>query len=716
MEGGSTESETETLEDLIDPRVQVASSNNASSVSGSAYENEDINVDLQPTESTDDEESEASLKSLKLSDSGSSAGRKPKSKRRRQDPKADQFYNNCYRELLNDTIREVLQSPSIEDFEALQPSQIGVTKWSPQEKGLFFHGLSRSGKDNIHGIAMQIGTKSEMEVRVYMQLLQTATVDHQLLDRTSQVLTASDLPAAVEVSNECVHALDEAAEALRRLQNRRERRVERRKHGELWRLNSETASWVEESLADGDEEKAEISRFLPATDLLNLHRFVELSTRVFMNSAILEDNWQSIALKHESPSLMYTAFSDFHTLAVSLTKRLVQASLYFAMSRRRSTDKSRPNTKRVVKRRDVVAALQVLGAETDPKAQWIGMARRCNLNVFENLRRWTRTGKGDKLSYKVVEKSLRDVRYYKHKLKARQASGTQIASELISSSPDIDEPTSSSSVGSPSEADREGETPSNDNKVDSHGDSRPRKRQRAQGDLEKDQDDYMKILDEQASLHEEQRLWQMLEREPPAKVNLRKASIPKRPTALRGVAHNLEDWRNWLNYKNEWEVFATPVPLEAWTLHRRKRRRSDSSPSSISGQYLEDLNESSGNQSSSDIGLEEAHTGIHQDDIDTRSSRGSGAENYVNDDDDDNDNSSIKNEDAKEASSDAEAPDTTSDKESHDEEKDGITEDRTDSSDNENSSGSSSSGKEPQSPRNEAAESDADASSHSYET
>ena len=668
MEDISTDSETETLEDIVDPKSQSCSPIHASSASGSEYENRDTDIEPQPSVSTDDKISQASSRSLEDSDSELSAGRITKGKgRRRKDPKADQLYNDGYRKLLNDNIQEVLESPFVEESEMLQASQIGLTNWSPLEKSAFFHNLSRCGKDDIHRLAMQIGTKSEMEVRVYMQFLQTAAVDHQLHDRKHQLLAVSDLPAAAEVSEECVIALGEAAEALRRLQNRREKRVERRKHGELWRLNSETASWVDERLAEGDEAQAEVLRLLPAADLLNLQHFVKLSSYVFMNSTTWEDNWQSIALKHESPSLMYTAFSDFHTLAVSLTKRLMQTSLYFAMSRRRATDKSKTRIKRVVKRRDVVAALQVLGMVTDSKAHWIGIARRCKLDVFESLKRRTRTGQGEKLSYEIVEKTLHGGKASKDRFEAYQTAGMETASEPKASNLSslyVDEPTSSSSVDSSSEADMEVETLLNDAKVSlNNKGSRARKRQRTEERLEKDQDDYTELLDEQANLYEEERLWQILDREPQTKLNPNKVTIPKRPIVVRKVAQDLEDWRTWLDYKNEWEAFATPLPLEALTMNRKKRQRSNDSSSSVLVQYsFGTSNDGVGKGSFSESHLKEVDIRIHEHETDIRSAQGSSVEESSGDHD------AMESEDAEEPSLDSEDPGSTSGNEAYNEE------------------------------------------------
>src|SRR4051794_6659386 len=83
---------------------------------------------------------------------------------------------------------------------------------------------------------------------------------------------------------------------------------------------------------------------------------------------------------HESTSIRHRAFSDLHTLAVSLTRRLVHATLFQARTR----IELRPHFEHsdAVTRNDVSTALKILGVTPTSEPYWQGFARRNGVRVF----------------------------------------------------------------------------------------------------------------------------------------------------------------------------------------------------------------------------------------------------------------------------------------------------------------------------------------------
>lgn len=136
----------------------------------------------------------------------------------------------------------------------------------------------------------------------------------------------------------------------------------------------------------------QILQAIPQADLLHADTMLSLSKNLFMNrSPDLPSpwpHWSEYTSEHvPEPSILRTAFNDFHTLVVSLTKRLMQTAVIQATSRLRS---QRRRTKKgvmpFVKTRDVLSAIDILGLKRDGRARWTGVARRCNVRVFDEQR------------------------------------------------------------------------------------------------------------------------------------------------------------------------------------------------------------------------------------------------------------------------------------------------------------------------------------------
>ena len=471
-------------------------------------------------------------------------------------------YNDDYRELFNSTVKEIASIKSSETGNVLQESQVGVTVWSSEEKRAFFRALARRGRQDIRGIANDIDSKSESEVHVYSDMLYKAVVGQQIYETRKDLLDTSKLEAALEVRGDCCAALDIAAEALSALQQNEEERAEKKRHKELALLTPRIARWVERCTLASEGGKEEVSKQIPAASLLNLMNFLTLSKQFFMNSVIAEDNWRSYTGKETgSPSIMYTAFSDFHALSISITQRLVQSSLFFAMSRLKAMSASGQYTPRShVRRRDVIAALNVLGMKTDAKTFWATAARRCKLRVYDKVR--SRQVLGKRYCYMEVERILSSG------MISNPDSPVITAKDAIASTPreseTLTESTASVSEGSVSsdsistEADGSSALLNDEDQSETPLDPTDKQHYKQEGH-DQLEEAYAEALDQQASFDEERRLWEMLGEDPAEKMEPVDVSLPKRPFPIRKDKEELVDWRESVDYAGDWETHKTPV-------------------------------------------------------------------------------------------------------------------------------------------------------------
>lgn len=472
-------------------------------------------------------------------------------------------YNDGYRELFNSTVLEIASNKPSETNDLLQESQIGATVWSPKEKEAFFHSLARRGRQDIRGIATDIGSKSESEVYVYSDLLCKAAADQQIHGPRKNLLDTSKLEAALEVGEYCCAALNRAAEALSALQQIEEERSERKRHKHLAVLTPRIARWVERGTVGPEGGTDEVSLQIPAASLLNLANFLALSKRFFMNSVVAENNWRSYsARKNKSPSIMYTAFSDFHALSISITQRLVQSSLLMAVSRLRAVSASGHRPRSHVRRGDVLATLNVLGMKINAKSFWAMAARRCKLRVYDKVRH--RQVFGKRYSYMEVERIL--------------SSSPEMTDKDVSPSisrqgralPKSSASASERSVSSDSisfEADGSGAL-SNDGDLSATSSDPTNEQDHSQEGRDQIQDAYAEARDQQASRNEEHQLWKMLGEDTTEEVEPVRVEQPKGPFSTRKDHEDLSDWREWVDYAGIWETHETLVSRKSFANDR----------------------------------------------------------------------------------------------------------------------------------------------------
>lgn len=341
-----------------------------------------------------------------------------------------------YRDHLNANILEITGSENRDaDHGHLEPSQIGASFWTTKEKQKFFAALQSRGPGDLLGLATAIGTKSEPEIQAYILLLQQGTRELQAKSRLE--LASADLPSAAEIGGECLQAEEAAAEALEAKSRAMEEEKEKSRWSEEhWLIDEDEAAALDEQYEDAVEHddaaahddnvegEANPDPTAGASDghdkpsptslkLLKASTLLQLSRSVFMNSKDPSSNWHTFTEESSphgdllSPSIRRTALEDFHNLVVSLTRRLMQVSIFQAMSRLRAS--ADPRIQPNVHVFDVVAARETMGLRTRGPEYWARAVKRCGVEVYADAKKYRAEGgrKGTKVGYKLSENELR---------------------------------------------------------------------------------------------------------------------------------------------------------------------------------------------------------------------------------------------------------------------------------------------------------------------
>ncbi|PYH48905.1 uncharacterized protein BP01DRAFT_353211 [Aspergillus saccharolyticus JOP 1030-1] len=543
-------------------------------------------------------------------------------------------------EIYADVLRQLTSDNSFDsadpDTERHNSTQDGVVIWSPQEKDILYRVLERKGKEGIREAARALGSKSEIEVQEHLQLLHSSFQRRHLEAGHSRAILLADVPAAAEIGEECHAVLENYAELLRLEEQQEEDVAGRQKHHNFWIINQRSAAYLDSqaktakidsrpkarelshhnttNASDQISEKANghaakdmekgssaqldtqgadshnYSSVHLTAGLFRMENWVRLSERLFMNfgSTRLDDNWHHLSFADENPSLTADAFADFYALAVSLTRRLVQSSLFFAEARLRKWRDAGQERALEVKSRDVRTALDVLNINRNSSEFWVGLARRLSLDVVDN--RHVKDWKSIQMDYDEVEDILsgrlplptqpgsisRSV--------SRARGGIEVADEHDSDSGSTIEHLVS---GQPAPSSFMDEDP-----VDS-------------------EDDYAEYVDKEASRTEESNLWKLIGRPHPRTTSRvpghdevegvnesdllsMKPESRKRPFGERKSMEDLLDWRDRLQYRSEWEEYGHEVfDLQDEILeNRRKRRRHEHEDSPSSSPALVDSDDS----------------------------------------------------------------------------------------------------------------------------
>lgn len=459
--------------------------------------------------------------------------------------------NLDYLNLLNREIEDAAQRVCLDDREENlpPPSQLGLTPWSGLEKEIFFEAVARMGKDDLEGISARIGSKSVVEVKQYITLLEEEIQSRYASDRKF-VSEMASYPAAVELSQSCCRALEETADSISTKQERREQHREEKKWGDAWDLTPELARRLDQgdtSVLDG--------MTLPSTDFFDLRQWLQLSREVFMNSAIESENWAYI--DEDPPSIWATTLEDFHSLVVSVTRRLVQTTIFASMSRiRDNLDYRQGATRKVIRGKDVRAAATLLGMPHNAQEFWLNSARRLRLSVHDD----TPEEGGQKvtpvpLTYDQVESLLAMAEpEFKTEEDSDEADDEESEESDISaeSGGAVTIPDSQESL-----VDVEADEVLRHSAADFPETHKMRQVLKNRVATEQQQEQHADLCDDYASYHAELEMWDLLQKEPP--MELPKKPEPPGPSTRSSL--NVESiykigrrWREHTEPWSEWEL------------------------------------------------------------------------------------------------------------------------------------------------------------------
>ncbi|KAK3306668.1 uncharacterized protein B0T15DRAFT_527910 [Chaetomium strumarium] len=389
------------------------------------------------------------------------------------------------------------------------------------------------------------------------------------------------MPAAVELSQACCAALEEAADAVSLRQEAYEERAERKRWGggDHWLIGKRNWREVERDPPEGMEA---------VLGLLKAGNWLWLSERVFMNSTVEEYNWASVG--EEKPAVRATALEDFYAIALEITRRLVAATIFVAESRVRAKSRQDVRVRRRVRRQDVEAAALSLGLSMNRRGFWARCARRLRLDIHgdedqgQDVPDWVgQREEREPMSYDEVERALglEPDSVEEDTASDDEADSSGDDAEIrddLAALPDSDSGSIELGAGTQYDTEYE-ESPVEDeaekeaiqremNEILHHSaleypeTSTARNALRKRIRAERAHEAYADAVDAKASYHEEKRLWALLGRKPP--MELAKVDVPAEPPKdtkktvddlVRGFARIPGDWRSKLeNVPSWWEM------------------------------------------------------------------------------------------------------------------------------------------------------------------
>jgi hypothetical protein len=516
---------------------------------------------------------------------------------------------NAYNNLLVEMEKDVALENMNEHPEILTVEQYGAVVWTATEKELFFNMLDRKGKNGIKEIAAAIPTKSELEVMHYIDLLHEGLINEHFQHQQNATLLMGDYPGAAEVSEECEEKLEEFADIMTMKEEAENSWASRDKFHKYGIITEATAS----ELVKEEVNPPLFGGIDQAANLLNVPVWLQLSRKLFMNlgGRRIEDNWIYLkSFSAESPSMTGEALMDFYALTMSITRRLIQSSLFFAMSRVRAVEQMGQKDLHHVCKRDIKAALDTLNMAYGRGNLLVDFARRSGILIRDvrNRKGW----KPRVLDYDEVEKmmSLDDDEYEEAGL---DASGSEIDyddeydGEDEEEGGEEEEPVDQAQAEEPSQKPQDqdqglGFGPQLQPEVEAvmepqpepgPGPPQPLPRQRrysegsykSQSEAEPDSDaeeDHANHQDQEYNRREEVRLWQILNQPIPPLLEL--PIVPEeemgedsktRPPVARRTREDMVGWRERTLYRAEWEEFGDVGSEleEELQENRRKRRR-----------------------------------------------------------------------------------------------------------------------------------------------
>ena len=524
------------------------------------------------------------------------SGLKPSSKWERLQP----LYNDVYLELFQQFAGS--ESTHLDGIAIIIPRRLGASVWDETEKAkLIRRSCLELGRHNLPLLAKHVGTKSQLEVRSYLNQLESNEIDRQLFQKQTKNISQAEMPAAVEVGPECEARLEQAADALAAFQEQYDYAFGQQENTLPFVITNEVASLLDDRTEErlsaryGDAEDEEGGSDDNPYELFNVLTFIELSEKIFMHGSprSSKDDWRALAEEGESPSVTQAAVGDFHGLIVGLLRRLVQTTLFLSQSRLRASSTKHHTPTRAVTAEDVQSALQVLGFGKDLWDYWTYLPRRAGYRVVPGSHKLGENNKHT-LGYDEVEAAL-SVRHSSGRRRSLSvtsggSSHSSAGSDELSSvaadaetsaeEPDMEELVQGIPAYESDEIMREGtESAEESEAFDAEEVTGPRrlspnKRKRL---LEDELDQYLENMDQQARRREEDRLFSVLGVEVDASIQQEALELGRRPKVTRKSKEDVAIWTP--SYQSEWESFPTALAdvesTEANTAAINKHERSE---------------------------------------------------------------------------------------------------------------------------------------------
>ncbi|KAJ8607341.1 hypothetical protein MRB53_040359 [Persea americana] len=470
-------------------------------------------------------------------------------------------YTDAYRDCLNDLITEISGPASTRLV--LQQSQIGMTVWSSAEKNVFFRSLQLHGARDVQSIAESIGSKSAVEVKSYIMLLErglreiefelSLMRDRSLAWRTHLLLWKCLLPyvrrsqsertlcpgcslttnhpsSATDLATAGYYPMPQKWRLSRRLKQAQTLAMPAKLWSKLWN----SLIWA-----------------LLRTVQECLHE-LKLSPTLLAN----------VLSSRRDSSIFASAIVDLHALAVILTKKLVHTAIFLAASRARTLyNQAEGDGISFIGNEDVDAAVDMLNLRHDSTAFWTEAPRRLGLKVLHRSSAASR--RRHRIAYDDVETFLRQPFL---KVSDGNDNNVEIIEDIEASSDSQDD--SGSDDFEPGVPDSLPPTTDKRGYLEWMQDTLPD---------ELAEDGYLEALDMDASRKEERNMWRLVDSEPPVDLQLESTTLVLKPLEM-AQQEVRKDWSEHVRYRPEWDTEASKVNLKkratsAEPTFRRKRRR-----------------------------------------------------------------------------------------------------------------------------------------------
>jgi hypothetical protein len=273
-----------------------------------------------------------------------------------------------------------------------------------------------------------------------------------------------------------------------------------------------------------------------------------------MNSSIPSENWNFI--DDSPPSIWATTFEDFHSLTVSITRRIVQATIFLSMSRIRAKREVMPSTRDIIRVEDVETAVASLGLKRNSLRFWNKCARRLRLEVYNEPPDRDEEADQEALSYDQIESDLPG-----REEKAKRALEPSMVEDLsdLSDEEVIDD----SDFETAMIASREEEAAINREAMEilqfSAADfpETYRKKESLKNRIatERRQEQYAEERDQHVSRQAEAEMWDLLQKKPPIEMPkmYQPGSTQRTTLDVESIFPIGRDWRTQTRYRSEWE-------------------------------------------------------------------------------------------------------------------------------------------------------------------